>query len=114
MARAPLPLFNDEVEWIPLLVMAAILVAVVPVLAGSDRGRKATDLRLRRIERQLNLIMDHLDIREADSGAPPGVMEELAAGRKIQAIKLYRQATGVGLREAKDVVEALARHHLGA
>jgi ribosomal protein L7/L12 len=31
----------------------------------------------------------------------------LAAGRKIEAIKRYRQATGVGLAEAKSVIEAL-------
>jgi hypothetical protein len=29
--------------------------------------------------------------------------------RKIEAIKLYRQATGVGLKEAKEAVEAIAR-----
>jgi len=29
------------------------------------------------------------------------------AGKKIEAIKLYRQQTGVGLKEAKDAVEAL-------
>jgi ribosomal protein L7/L12 len=32
----------------------------------------------------------------------------LSAGNKIAAIKLYREATGLGLREAKDAVEALA------
>ena len=37
-----------------------------------------------------------------------GVMAELRAGRKIDAIKLYRAATGLGLKEAKDAVEALA------
>lgn len=32
---------------------------------------------------------------------------------KIEAIKLYREHTGVGLREAKDAVEAIAvRRHL--
>jgi ribosomal protein L7/L12 len=30
----------------------------------------------------------------------------LQAGNKIQAIKVYREATGVGLKEAKDAVEA--------
>jgi len=30
------------------------------------------------------------------------------AGKKIEAIKLYRQATGDGLKEAKDAVEAIA------
>ena len=33
----------------------------------------------------------------------------LAAGRKIEAIKQYRAATGVGLAEAKDAVEGLER-----
>lgn len=32
---------------------------------------------------------------------------ELFAGRSIQAIKLYRAATGVGLAEAKDAVDAM-------
>lgn len=31
----------------------------------------------------------------------------LAQRRKIEAIKLYREATGVGLKDAKDAVEAL-------
>jgi ribosomal protein L7/L12 len=33
----------------------------------------------------------------------------LAAGQKIEAIKLYRERTGVGLKEAKDAVDALER-----
>src|SRR5271157_3790758 len=32
----------------------------------------------------------------------------MQAGKKIEAIKLYRHATGSGLKEAKDAVEALA------
>jgi ribosomal protein L7/L12 len=32
----------------------------------------------------------------------------MQAGRKIEAIKIYRQETGSGLKEAKDAVEALA------
>jgi large subunit ribosomal protein L7/L12 len=35
----------------------------------------------------------------------------LGRGEKIQAIKLYREATGAGLKEAKDAVEALTRGH---
>lgn len=37
------------------------------------------------------------------------IVTELKQGRKIQAIKLLREATGMGLKEAKDGVEALAR-----
>lgn len=35
----------------------------------------------------------------------------LNAGQKISAIKLYRERHGVGLKEAKDAVEALAAQH---
>ncbi len=31
----------------------------------------------------------------------------LASGRKIEAVKRYREETGVGLTEAKDAVESL-------
>jgi large subunit ribosomal protein L7/L12 len=37
------------------------------------------------------------------------VLSLLAQGQKIGAIKVYRQATGVGLAAAKDAVEALER-----
>ena len=33
----------------------------------------------------------------------------LFAGRKIEAIKLYREATGADLRDAKDTVEGIER-----
>lgn len=35
------------------------------------------------------------------------VRELLGQGRKIEAIKIYREATGLGLKEAKDAVEAM-------
>ena len=35
----------------------------------------------------------------------------LRGGKKIAAIKLHREATRVGLKEAKDAVEALAAKH---
>ena len=35
------------------------------------------------------------------------IKDALLHGNKIQAIKLYREQTGVGLKEAKDAVEKL-------
>jgi large subunit ribosomal protein L7/L12 len=43
------------------------------------------------------------------SGDDPEILNLLRAGQKIRAIKLYREKTGVGLAEAKNAVEALAR-----
>ena len=42
----------------------------------------------------------------AGAGAlPPRAQEALAAGKKIEAIKLVREATGLGLKEAKELVD---------
>jgi ribosomal protein L7/L12 len=38
----------------------------------------------------------------------PEILQAIADGNMIQAIKVYRERTGVGLKEAKDAVEALA------
>lgn len=65
---------------------------------------------------QLNRIESKLDQLLAQS-APRGgaqapdpyteVRASLANGRKIEAIKIYRELTGVGLKEAKEAVEAM-------
>ena len=42
------------------------------------------------------------------------VENELFAGRKIQAIKRLRGATGLGLKEAKDIVDAMEKDLRGS
>ena len=65
--------------------------------------------RLRRVEAKLDLILAHLGIAPADPVAD-GLSAEARAladrGEKIMAIKAYRDQTGVGLKDAKDAVEA--------
>jgi Ribosomal protein L7/L12 C-terminal domain len=41
----------------------------------------------------------------------PRVIELVPSDKKIEAIKLYRELTGVGLAEAKDAVEGLAEQY---
>ncbi len=43
----------------------------------------------------------------AGSGVPAEVVALAQGGKKIEAIKRYRELTGVGLREAKDVVDRI-------
>jgi hypothetical protein len=53
------------------------------------------------------------DLSSASRDIEARVLEALRRDHKIEAIKLYREATGAGLRDAKDYVESLARtHHL--
>ena len=87
---------------------------VVVCAAGSGAyslSRPADAGRLRRIEAKLNLILKHLGLEYNDPAMPGGLSDEVKAladdpTRKIAAIKLLREQTGLGLREAKDVVEA--------
>jgi len=44
----------------------------------------------------------------------PGVVQLINSGKKIHAIKLYRERTGLGLKEAHDAIEACEqRYSLG-
>jgi ribosomal protein L7/L12 len=83
--------------------------------------------RLDRLERQVQFLLQHIeldpDIAGADDatfdvafpvGGPiagpamsPDIAALVAAGKPIEAIKLYRQLTGAGLKEAKDVIDGL-------
>ncbi len=85
-----------------------LLVSVVILLLLSLRSSGSSDnlRRLRCIERKVDLILSHLGI-DPGQGVNPQVMELITAGQKIQAIKLYREQTGAGLKEAKDYVEGL-------
>lgn len=91
--------------------IAAILILLVGVLitAGTiERKVERADRRTARVERKLDLVIEHLGI-EPDS-AVPGLDEVRALvrdGKKIQAIKAYREATGAALVEAKEAVDRI-------
>jgi ribosomal protein L7/L12 len=51
------------------------------------------------------------DPQDPDSASRAALLALVQAGKKIDAIKLYRQWTGLGLKEAKDAIEALEAEH---
>jgi ribosomal protein L7/L12 len=83
-------------------------------------------MRLAAIEEKLDRLLAHLGIDDAAALAAPfdgagqprrlaavngeAIVTLIQAGKKIQAIKAYRQATGVGLKDAKDAVEEIERN----
>lgn len=80
--------------------------------------------RLLRLERKVDFLFQRLGI-DPDAalltdgfqdpyGAalPASFHEALGRGKLIQAIKIYREVTGAGLKEAKDAVEAMARSQM--
>ena len=72
-----------------------------------DYGARA---RLDYIEKQLEALFPGQYVTFATAGAagmPPGVIELVRAGKTIAAIKVYRDATGAGLAEAKAAVDSI-------
>ena len=72
-------------------------------------------IRLNRLERKVDFLLRELNLVEKEEATLPDfgpVLTEVAdlvrQNRKIEAIKLYRELTGVGLKEAKEVVDRLS------
>ncbi len=80
-------------------------------ILGDSPAPASDAVRLTRIERKLDLILAYLGIEDSPTQAQndlsAAVKDLLRRGKKLDAIKLYREETGVGLKDAKDAVEAL-------
>ena len=62
--------------------------------------------------RKLDFVMRHLGLQYTDDALSSVLAQAavcLSQGDEIGAIKAYREATGAGLRESKEAVEALKR-----
>ena len=84
------------------------LVLFITIL-GRTQGSDELQRRLTRLEKKTDAIMQHLGLAY-EPPAPGGsdtVTGLIRAGKKIEAIKTYREETGAGLKEAKEAVEAM-------
>jgi hypothetical protein len=88
-------------EWIaPALVFAGVIV----IWANFTQMAK----RLERVESKLNSLLRHFNIDLTQDRPLSDRVKEIARDpkRKIEAIKVCREETGMGLAEAKEAVEA--------
>jgi len=85
---------------------AVILVLVAASASVSRRETERRHVRLALIERKLDALLDHLGV-EVPEPHLAEVETMLRQGKTVQAIKAYREATGAGLREAKEAVDRL-------
>jgi ribosomal protein L7/L12 len=80
----------------------------------------ASEDRIVRLERMVDYLFQRLQIDPnaafatefmmGGEGLPSSFYEAMAQGKTIQAIKIYREVTGVSLKDAKKAVDAMARH----
>ena len=98
---------NDLLLPALIAAVAAIVVALIGARIGSIEQRLGA---LSRLEGKLDAVLKHQGIRFDPYGeTPPAVLDALRRGRTIEAIKAYRVATGVGLKEAKEYVDEIRR-----
>ncbi|HSC30034.1 MAG TPA: ribosomal protein L7/L12 [Vicinamibacterales bacterium] len=89
------------------LVVAWLIAGALMVRRGSEAPSSAA---LFRLEAKLDALLKHQGIRfDPYADSPPRVVDALRRGKKIEAIKEYRAATGAGLKEAREYVEELQR-----
>jgi ribosomal protein L7/L12 len=62
-----------------------------------------------KIEQDMKYEADAEARLSAEPEHDPYIMSLVTAGKKIEAIKVYRERTGTGLKEAKDAIDALER-----
>jgi hypothetical protein len=98
----------DALSPIEIAFVAALFaLAPVTVILGLDIQKLGRALS--RADARLDLLLKHAGI-EQYKNLPREIVDAVQRGDKIQAIKHYRAATGVGLREAKDAIEDFQRH----
>lgn len=89
-------------------VVVASLIAAAIILRLPSRERDSQTLS--RLEGKLDALLKHQGVRfDPYSDLPGPVLDALRRGKKIEAIKEYRVATGAGLKDAKEFVEELQR-----
>jgi ribosomal protein L7/L12 len=70
---------------------------------------------IKRLERKVDFLLGETNLVYDDFGDDDDLFDlddvraALASGNKIEAIKLYRLQTGVGLKEAKDAVDEMEK-----
>jgi hypothetical protein len=90
--------------WLLIGGLCAEVIRLLMSAGGSDTAG------LSRVEAKLDALLKHQGIQfDPYADVPPAVADALRSGRKIDAIKAYRLATGAGLKDAKDFVEEVQR-----
>lgn len=89
--------------------LAVLGLALLYYVVESSATKTRTELtrRMNRLEDKVDLLLTHAGLEEPPAPRQDEVVALARAGKKIEAIKVYREATGAGLLEAKEAVERL-------
>jgi Ribosomal protein L7/L12 C-terminal domain len=95
-------------EVIYVLILLTVLVSMLIQWRLLDILKRLSALS--RLDTKLDLLLKQAGIEyDPYTSLPLDVVDAVKRGNKIGAIKRYRERTGVGLKEAKDVIEEVQR-----
>jgi hypothetical protein len=94
-----------------VIVIFVVTIFILLIILGRTLNQVYDHTRaLGRIEMKLDLLLRQANIDFAPyKDLPREVVDALRRGKKLEAIKSYRAATGVGLKQAKDQIEEVER-----
>jgi hypothetical protein len=99
---------TEQIAFTSVLVLCAVLVVALMDARLNRIERRMSALS--RMETKLDLLLQHSGLTyDPHANLPPPLVEALQRGNKIEAIKRYRDATGVDLKAAKEFVEEVQR-----
>lgn len=99
---------TEQAALISALILCLILVNFLLGARLSKIERRISNLSS--IDAKLDLLLKHSGLQyDPYKNLPSSVVEAVAKGNKIEAIKPYRDVTAVGLKEAKDFIEEVQR-----
>jgi len=82
------------------------------VITMPDADHEILELKRRvaKLESQIAFLLRDLGLEYPEPStweASPEIMDLVRRGKKIEAIRLFRQETGAGLKDAKEFIESL-------
>jgi|HubBroStandDraft_5_1064220.scaffolds.fasta_scaffold262475_1 hypothetical protein len=98
----------QQTAFISFLILSATLAIV---LLGTRLNKIESKISmLSRVDAKLDLLLKQSGLEyDPYKNLPPSVVDAVQRGKKIEAIKRYRETTGVGLKEAKEFIEDVQR-----
>lgn len=92
------------IEQLPIWLLVAIIIGFVL----GRLSRSSNDGNLMRIERKLTMLTEHFKLKwDPTVGVPEEVLAQVRAGNRVEAIKLYRELTGIGLKESHELIDQI-------
>jgi ribosomal protein L7/L12 len=88
--------------------VVSVSIGLLALWSALQASQSRMERRLTGIERELTELRAHLGLPRETPAEDERIQALLRAGRKLNAIKLYRERYGVGRREAKEAVDGLA------